>query len=145
MHNLEDVKELLYNYNKFKCILEDKLQLVEEVEMYGLPEKSSSVSIYPVNSTSDSKEGIEEEYINTLRKQIKSLERHINAIKNALDTIKGDKYYKIIEYRYFKTMSYSQIGKLFYLDKSSVCRNDKRLLTELKKCLFPDDATIMQR
>ena len=145
MHNLEDVKDLLYNYNKFKCILEDKLQLVEEVEMYGLPEKSSSVSIYPVNSVSDSKDGIEEEYINTLNRQIKSLERHINAINNALNTIKGDKYYKIIEYRYFKTMSYSQIGKIFYLDKSSVCRNDKRLLTELKKCLFPDDATITQR
>lgn len=144
MDNIRAVKDLLYNYKRFKCILADKKQLLEEVAQYGLPDKSNSISSYPTTPISDSKEDIEENYINTLQHQIKSLERHTNAINNALDVIKDDKYYKIIEYRYFNKLSYNEIGELFYLDKSTVHRQDKRLIKELESCLFPNNATLLQ-
>ena len=143
MQHVEDVRKLLYNYKSFKCILADKTKLLEEVEQYGLPSRSSSVSIYPTSPTNDSKDDVKEEYINTLQHQIKSLERHIRAIDNALDTIKHDKYYKIIEYKYFNNLSCRQIGEIYYLDKSTVCRQDKRLLKELERCLFPNFATLL--
>lgn len=139
MQHVEDVRKLLYNYKSFKCILADKNKLLEEVEQYGLPSRSSSVSIYPTSPTNDSKDDVKEEYINTLQHQIKSLERHISAIDNALDTIKHDKYYSIIDYRYFREMSYKEIGEILYLDRTNVSRNDKRLLKKLSFCLFPDD------
>lgn len=144
MRHIEDVRELLYNYKSFKCILADKKMLLDEVEKYGLPDRSSSVSIYPTSPTNDSKDDVKDEYINTLQHQIKSLERHIRAIDGALNTIKHDKYYKIIEYKYFNKLSCSQIGEIYYLDKSNVCRQDKRLLKELESCLFPNNATFTQ-
>lgn len=144
MQHIEDVRELLYNYKSFKCILADKKMLLDEVEKYGLPDRSSSVSIYPTSPTNDSKDDVKDEYINTLQHQIKSLERHIRAIDGALNTIKHDKYYKIIEYKYFNKLSCSQIGEIYYLDKSNVCRQDKRLLKELESCLFPNNATFTQ-
>ena len=144
MQHIEDVRELLYNYKSFKCILADKRMLLDEVEKYGLPDRSSSVSVYPTSPTNDSKDDAKDEYINTLQHQIKSLERHIRAIDGALNTIKHDKYYKIIEYKYFNKLSCSQIGEIYYLDKSNVCRQDKRLLKELESCLFPNNATFTQ-
>lgn len=144
MQHIEDVRDLLYNYKSFKCILADKKMLRDEVEKYGLPDRSSSVSIYPISPTNDSKDDVKDEYINTLQHQIKSLERHISAIDRALDTIKHDKYYRIIEYKYFNKLSCSQIGEIYYLDKSNVSRQDKRLLKELESCLFPNNATFMQ-
>lgn len=141
---IRDTRELLYNYKRFKCILADKIKLLEEVEKYGLPSRSSSVSVYPTSPTNDSKDDVKEEYIKTLQHQIKSLERHISAIDGALDTIKPDKYYKIIEYKYFSNLSCRQIGEIYYLDKSNVCRQDKRLLKELARCLFPNNATFTQ-
>lgn len=144
MRHIEDVRELLYNYKSFKCILADKKMLLAEVEKYGLPDRSSSVSVYPTSPTNDSKDDVKDEYINTLQHQIKSLERHIRAIDGALNTIKHDKYYKIIEYKYFNKLSCSQIGEIYYLDKSNVCRQDKRLLKELESCLFPNNATFTQ-
>lgn len=144
MQHIKEIRKLLYNYKSFKCILTDKKKLVEEVQLYGLPNHSSSVSICPSNAVNDSKDDIKAEYINTLQHQIKSLERHINAIDGALDTIKHDKYYKIIEYKYFNNLSCRQIGEIYYLDKSNVCRQDKRLLKELEKCLFPNNATLTQ-
>ncbi len=144
MQHIEDVRELLYNYKSFKCILADKKMLLDEVEKYGLPDRSSSVSVYPTSPTNDSKDDVKDEYINTLQHQIKSLERHIRAIDGALNTIKHDKYYKIIEYKYFNKLSCSQIGEIYYLDKSNVCRQDKRLLKELESCLFLNNATFTQ-
>lgn len=144
MQHIEDVRELLYNYKSFKCILADKRMLLDEVEKYGLPDRSSSVSVYPTSPTNDSKDDVKDEYINTLQHQIKSLERHIRAIDGALNTIKHDKYYKIIEYKYFNKLSCSQIGEIYYLDKSNVCRQDKRLLKELESCLFPNNTTFTQ-
>ena len=147
MQHLKETRDLLYNYKSFKCILADKRMLLDEVEKYGLPDRSSSVTIYPTSPTSptnDSKDDVKEEYINTLQHQIKSLERHIRAIDGALNTIKHDKYYRIIEYKYFNKLSCSLIGEIYYLDKSNVSRQDKRLLKELESCLFPNNATFMQ-
>lgn len=144
VQHLKETRDLLYNYKSFKCILADKKMLLDEVEKYGLPDRSSSVSIYPTSPTNDSKDDVKEEYINTLQHQIKSLERHISAIDGALNTIKHDKYYRIIEYKYFNRLSCRQIGEIYYLDKSNVSRQDKRLLKELASCLFPNNATFTQ-
>lgn len=137
MNNIDKTRELLKNYRRFKSVLIDKKKLIDEIQQFGVPTKSTSVSVYSSNQ-SEFKEDMAEEYINTLLYQISSLERHIRSIDRALEAVKDDRYYKIIDYRYFKNLTYTQISDIFCLDRSNVCRNDKRLVKEMSRYIFLD-------
>lgn len=134
---IKDVQKLLYNYKAYKRILTDKARLLEEIRLYGLPSKSSSVSIYPT-TTGDKKDEkeLEDETIRTLEHQISQLTRHINQIDGAMEIIENDEYYGIIKYKYFNRMSHIAIGRLFNVDPSSISRHDKRLMKEMAKVIF---------
>lgn len=134
---IKDVQKLLYNYKAYKRILTDKARLLEEIRLYGLPSKSSSVSIYPT-TTGDKKDEkeLEDETIRTLEHQISQLTRHINQIDGALELIENDEYFGIIKYKYFENRMNKEIGRLFNVDPSSISRHDKRLLKELAKVIF---------
>lgn len=137
MNNIDKTRELLKNYRRFKSVLIDKKKLIDEIQQFGVPSKSASISIFS-NNSSEFKPDMKEEYINTLLYQVSSLERHIRAIDRALEAVKDDRYYRIIEYRYFKNLTYTQISDIFCLDRSNVCRNDKRLVKEMSKYIFLD-------
>lgn len=134
---IKDVQKLLYNYKAYKRILTDKTRLLEEIRIYGLPSKSSSVSIYPANTgdKKDEKE-IEEDTIRTLEHQISQLTRHIDQIEGAMELIETDEYYSIIKYKYFNRMTHATIGRMFNIDPSSISRHDKRLMKEMAKVIF---------
>ena len=134
---IKDVQKLLYNYKAYKRILTDKARLLEEIRTYGLPSKSSSVSIYPT-TTGDKKDEkeLEDETIKTLEHQISQLTRHINQIDGAMELIENDEYFGIIKYKYFNKMTHAAIGRMFNIDPSGINRHDKRLLKELAKVIF---------
>lgn len=137
------VEILLYNYNKLKEAVKQKDEDIEYIEKNGLPEKSGSIVIYQTgggNITS------QERYVQLIEKyKLEKAEtvREIKRIDNVLRKIRDDKYYKIIELRYLNAknndnVSDSDIAEILDKDQTTITRNRKRLINNIKVILFPE-------
>lgn len=60
-------------------------------------------------------------------------------LEKALEKIKKDEYYEIIELYYFENKSRMEISEELCVDPATVSRNRKRLIDILKADIFPDD------
>lgn len=139
MNDIEKTRELLKNYKKLKYLLKDKKMQLEELEIYGLSEKSADyIDEINVQVTSQNVDPItlKESVKHSLNHEIHNIERLIFKLDNSLEAVKDDRYYNIINYRYFKNLTYSQISRIICLDRSNVCRNDKRLIQIISSFLF---------
>ena len=70
-------------------------------------------------------------------------ERELKRIDNALDKIRDDKYYKIIELKYLadeeeKISTDEKLAEKLSRDQSTITRNRKRLMNRLTTILFPE-------
>lgn len=63
----------------------------------------------------------------------------IKIIDTALNTIKKDKYYKVIEYIYFESKTREEIAEIFDCEVKTITRNKNRLVNQLKIIIFSDD------
>lgn len=133
-------EQLLYHYNDFKEAISDKENQIEEIKHNGIPKKSKSITFYSTMHyiNTDEEEKIEE-VIKTLENSISNTKRLINLIDNSLNKLKNDKYYKIIELKYFNGETREKIAEIFNADVSTITRNKNRLLNSLKINLFSDE------
>jgi len=139
---------LLYNYNNFQDAISEKRKQIKEVETFGTKEKSKSITFYSTansfSSLKDEEERVEEK-IAQLEKSILITKNLISVIDSALNKLKGDKYYDIIECKYFKDMTNDKIADYLaekydqFIDPSTVSRNKSRMINVLKIYLFSDD------
>lgn len=133
-------EQLLYHYNDFKKAILDKESQIEEIRHNGIPKKSKSITFYSTMHylNTDEEEKIEG-LIKTLENSISNTKRLINLIDNSLNKLKKDKYYKIIELKYFNGETREKIAEIFNADVSTITRNKNRLLNALKINLFSDE------
>lgn len=137
-------EQLLFTYNGFKRIIEERKQEVEDIRKYGVPQKSAMSGGERVQ-TSRTVQGIvlpEESVDIAVRNVERSVERTVQAvalIDKCLDAIKTDQYYEIIPMRYFEGRTLEDIGLYFGCDHSTISRNKNRLVRELSMRLFPDE------
>src|SRR3712207_4834022 len=73
-----------------------------------------------------------------LEEEIQRYEKIILKVDNALEEIKQDKYYSLIELRYFQNCRWEDIEERLEIDHSTIYRNIKRLINELSVTLFPE-------
>lgn len=136
------VELLLYNYENLKEAVRQKEEAIEELDIYGLPEKSKSIVMYSStggNSKGDRYAELKEKY----RLEKLETERILKRIDNALDKIKKDKYFKIIVYKYLsseeeKINTDDKLADELNKDRSTIVRNRKRLINKLAIILFPE-------
>lgn len=139
---------LLYNYNNFQDAISEKRKQIKEVKAFGTKGKSKSITFYSTansfSSVKDEEERVEEK-IAQLEKSILITKNLISVIDSALNKLKGDKYYDIIECKYFKDMTNDKIADYLaekydqLIDPSTVSRNKSRMINILKIYLFSDD------
>jgi len=139
------VELLLYNYENLKDAVRQKDEDIKDIEENGLPQSSKSIVVY---STSGGRITAEERYIQLREKYIlekKETERDIRRIDKALNKIKKDKYYKIIELKYIKrnsddnkSVTDDYLAELVRKDRTTIIRNRKRLINMLVTVLFPE-------
>lgn len=136
------VEILLYNYSCLKDAIEDKVQAIEDLKNYGLQEKSKSIVSY--SSSSGKSEGDRyTELVEKYNMERIETERELKRIDNALDKIRDDKYYKIIEFKYLadedeKIQTDEKLAEKLGRDQSTITRNRKRLMNKLTTILFPE-------
>ena len=80
-----------------------------------------------------------ENMIENCENEIKRLEHVVNMTENALKNIQDDKYYKIIELKYFEEMTLDYIAGYFNVEITTVKRNKNRLVNKVKVLIFLDN------
>lgn len=134
----QNTESLLYKYNDLKKSVEDREEEIEEIKTTGLRGKSKSIFKIPEGSHSDY-DTIEEDIINGLISDIKKTQLIINRIDRILKKFKSDKYIDIIKLKYFENKMQQDIADYFEKDTTTIWRNNKRLINEIKVYLFPND------
>lgn len=109
----QKTEALLYNYQDYKRVLNDKEKQIEEMEDN---EKEKT------------------------QKSIRITKGLIDNINKALDTIRSDKYFCIIEMKYFEKQSREEIALTLDKDVKTITRNKNRLVEKLKMILFSDES-----
>ncbi|MBS6503891.1 MAG: hypothetical protein KH415_20145, partial [Clostridium sp.] len=106
------------------------------------PEKSKSIVMYSSvggNSQADRYAELKEKY----RIEKMETERTLKRIDNALDKIRDDKYFNIIQYKYLnddkdKINTDEDLAEKFKKERITIIRNKKRLINKLVTILFPE-------
>jgi len=133
---------LLYNYKNFNDAIKEKKLQVKEVKVYGIKEKSKSITSFSSGNSftiKDEDEKIEDK-IEQLESSILITKNLISVIDKALEKLHDDQYYKIIKLKYFDKKRSEEIAEYFNIDISTVSRNKNRLINVLKIYLFSDEA-----
>ena len=134
----QNTESLLYKYNDLKKSIEDREDEIEEIKTSGLRAKSKSILKMPEGSHSDH-DTIEESIIEGLIEDIKKTQLVINRIDRIIKKFKTDKYIDIIKLKYFENKTQQEIAETLDKDTSTIWRNNKRLINEIKVYLFPND------
>ena len=60
-------------------------------------------------------------------------------VERALDTIKNDKYYKIIEMKYFDDLTFENIAEKLEISERTAKRHKNYMIRQLQLIIFSDD------
>ncbi|MDB1956038.1 hypothetical protein PMY09_14570 [Clostridium tertium] len=135
------VELLLYNYENLKEAVKQKEDAIAELDKYGLPERSKSIVMYSSaggSSQADRYSELKEKY----KIEKMETERDLKRIDNALDKIRDDKYFGIIQYKYLnedeeRINTDEELAQKFNKERITIIRNRKRLINKLVTILFP--------
>lgn len=140
----QKTENLLYNYNNFLAAIKDKGDQIKAIQAAGLPKKSKSITVFSGSTSMNTDSEIEriEDKLEALRSSILLTRKFIEIIDAALDKIKDDPYFEIIDLKYFKGCSREDIADYFEVDVSTITRNKNRLIDTLKIILFSDEVIL---
>ena len=137
-------EQLLYNYNGFKRVVEEKKREIEDIRKYGVPQQCGAVGervqSTPVQNGLVLPEESVERAVRNVEKSVQGTVQVISLIDKCLAALKSDPYYSILEMRYFEGRTLEDIGIKLNRDHTTISRNKSRLVKELSIRLFPDEA-----
>lgn len=132
-------EQALYLVPKIKQAIITNKNEIKYIKEHGLPEKSKSITGLSEGGVHLDKQEILENKINNLRQANILNESYINKINNILNEFKKDKYYEIIELKYFKKKTREDIASYFNCDEKTITRNKNRLINEIKVLIIPNN------
>lgn len=141
----QKTEQLLFNYNGFKRIVEERKQEIIDLRKYGVPGKSAGAIGGTRVQSSRSNVGIVlpedavEDAVRTVERSVQDTVQVIALINKCMAALKNDPYYEILPMRYFEGRTLEDIGLHFGCDHSTISRNRSRLVRELSMRLFPDE------
>ena len=131
---------VLYNYETLKKAVEQKEEDIKYIEENGLPERSKSIVFYSTSGGNVSAGDRYVELIEKYRVEKAETERDLARIDNALDKVRNDKYFKIVELKYLdqEAKTDEEIAEILEKDRTTITRNRSRLINSIKTILFPE-------
>ena len=134
-------EQLLYNYNGFKKIVEERKQEINELYKYGVPKRSSSFEFVPHSNTVTGimlPEESVEQAVRTIENNISETVGVLKLIDNSMAALSKDPYYNILPMRYFEGRTQEDIAVELKCDQATISRNRSRLVKELAMRIFPN-------
>ena len=140
MNYYKKTEIVLYNYETLKKAVEQKKEDIRYIESNGLPEKSKSIIFYSTSAGNISAGDRYLELIERYHIEKAETERDIARIDNALNKIRDDKYFGIIDLKYLKQVAKTDedIAEILDKDRTTITRNRSRLINSIKTILFPE-------
>lgn len=123
--------------------IERDKKYLDQVQVIGSIERSKSILRYTQNGGSRvSADEKLEAVIASTKAEIAKNEFEAEAIGAALEAVKADEYFFVIEQRYFHNKTDDEIANQFYIDKSTVWRNRVRLVNVMSVRFFGSSAFV---
>ena len=135
---------LLYNYRGFQRIIAERMQEIEDLRRFGVPQKSGMSGGERVQSSRNVQgivlpEESVEQAVRNVEASVQSTVQAIALIDKCMNSLRNDPYYDVLPMRYFEGRTLEDIGVSLGCDHSTISRNKNRLVKELSMRLFPDE------
>lgn len=137
----QKTEQLLFNYVGFKRIVEERMQEIEDLKTYGVPQKSAGFEFTPHTNVVSGIVLPEESVERAVENVVKSVQGTVQAIAlidKCMAALKNDPYYPILEMRYFEGRTQEDIAYELKCTQKTISQNKGRLVRELSMRLFPD-------
>ena len=134
-------EQLLYLMPQLKEAINHNKNNINDLNEFGIDKKGGAVHVVPtVTPIRQDEEELIQKEVNKLKQRNHILNAQIKWINNILQTISTDKFYDIIDLKYYKGKTLEQISEQLLCDVSTIGRNRTRIINLLKVKFFPNDA-----
>lgn len=132
---------LLYNYPALKLKVAQDEEFLYDPDACTTPENNRSKDIVIFSPRSSGSHGLDiDQYTQSVKSSMMRTRQEVLRIERALETVKDDKYYDVIPFKYFDGMSLEDIADKYECDDRTIRRNKNRLVNKIKIMLFGADA-----
>lgn len=140
-NTFQRAEQLLYLMPQLKDAINQNKKKIKDLQEHGIKHNKGAVHIIPQNMPLKQDE---EELINNKINQINQRNHIINSelkwVNRIVNTMSTDKFYEIIDLKYYKNKTYEEIAEYFKCDVSTISRNKTRIINHLRTLFFPDDS-----
>lgn len=137
-----ETESMLRSYTGYKGKLEKNENEIREIKERGIRcRNQKSVLSENVQGGKKTIEGLPEKELNRieyLEEENRKLEKRIFRVEDALRYFESDRYFKIIELRYFKNWTIEEIAIEMGVTEKTVGKNRTRLVEKIQYLLFPE-------
>ena len=132
-------ESILYSYPAIKESIKQRNQQISDLKKYGIPKKSKSITVMSENKVQIEENDLLDVTIKNIKKSIIKTKVVLNYIDKVLAKYSADSYYEIFRLKYFEKKTIDEIAEYYEKDVSTINRNKKRLINDLKVYLMPND------
>ena len=136
----QKTEKLLSELSLLKGAIDSKNMLIEDLKKEGISiqKRETGVNVQSSKVYLSELEKVENR-IEKLQEEITRIENVVNMIERALDTIMNDKYYNIIEMKYFEDLTFENIAEKLNISVRTAKRHKNFMIRQLQIIIFSDD------
>lgn len=126
---VKELENILYNFKKINRDIDEKREFLQEIEKYGMPKKSGSITSYTAATYERlDDEDKKAEMVKKIRTEMDHTQDLLLRVSEAIESIRYDEYFDIIRLRYFDRVAMLDIRDRLGISKSAVYRHKDRLV-----------------
>ena len=136
----QKTEKLLSELSLLTGAIDSKKMLIEDLKKEGISiqKKKTEVNVQSSKVYLSELEKVENR-IEKLQEEIVRIENVVNMVERALDTIKNNKYYDIIEMKYFDDLTFEHISEKLDISVITAKRYKNKMIRQLQLVIFSDD------
>ena len=136
----QKTEKLLSELALLKGAIDSKNMLIEDLKKEGISiqKRETGVNVQSSKIYLSELEKVENR-IEKLKEEIVRIENVVNMVERALDTIKNNKYYDIIEMKYFDELTFEHISEKLDISVITAKRYKNKMIRQLQLVIFSDD------
>ena len=136
----QKTEKLLSELSLLKGAIDSKNMLIEDLKKEGISiqKKETGVNVQSSKVYLSELEKVENR-IEKLQEEIVRIENVVNMVERALGTIRNNKYYDIIEMKYFDDLTFEHISEKLNISVITAKRYKNKMIRQLQLVIFSDD------
>ena len=136
----QKTEKLLSELSLLKGAIDSKNMLIEDLKKEGIliQKRETGVNVQSSKVYLSELEKVENR-IENLQEEITRIENVVNMVERALGTIRNNKYYDIIEMKYFDDLTFEHISEKLNISVITAKRYKNKMIRQLQLVIFSDD------